>query len=382
MPAAHGRAIQAVADQTNRIIISRCAQELGVGLLEENYSSKGFGIKAKSCDWGPFVGFAMGHFQYSKFEVGIDRYQKQIAFFDHAADTGFRNAEVHQQMAQPETLRLTTNRLKFLLAQGKIWDIRPTIQHGARVTAGGPYGRVAFRLEDLGGPSDARWGLIHYPNPPDALKDLARAKQGVVGVDATSQWNRPSLVQGMVNLLPEDRNLMDLAKCCVAGDYDLWAVFPRKGSSMAKHGQERQARIFAGVNPNAGNFIKDRVRALQQDTLNRAPERTFVKKIDGQLQTFKYKEDSELGNVSPLTFDTMNKINKRIRDAGYLGGRMVHHNDDMGNPFRSDVEKALIYFFPNQPAIYDDSGDYYRIIEPWKADYDVRDNPAIWGKRR
>ena len=58
------------------------------------------------------------------------------------------------------------------------------------------------------------------------------------------------------------------AKNCVAGDYDLWGVFPRKGSSMARHGMDRQARIFAGVNPTASRGIQQRVAALQQDTLD------------------------------------------------------------------------------------------------------------------
>src|SRR5262249_41611611 len=84
-PVKHGEACQEVANELDRIIISRCAQEIGIQLLEENYASKGFGIKAKSCDWGPFAGFAMGHFQFSKFEVGLDRYKKQIQFFKDGA---------------------------------------------------------------------------------------------------------------------------------------------------------------------------------------------------------------------------------------------------------------------------------------------------------
>lgn len=80
-PLSHGLAVQEVADQTDRIIVSRCAQEIGIQLLEENYASKGFGIKAKRCDWGPFAGFAMGHFQYSKFEKGVERFEKQLIAF-------------------------------------------------------------------------------------------------------------------------------------------------------------------------------------------------------------------------------------------------------------------------------------------------------------
>lgn len=379
-PYAHGQAFQEIANETDRIIISRCAQEIGIQLLEENYASKGFGIKAKSCDWGPFAGFAMGHFQYSKFETGEDRYRKQINFFKSAGHTGFENEHIHMEMSKPDVLRLTTNRLNFLLRRGKI-QISPSIGDGAVLSCSGPFGPVAFRLAYLPTGSDACWGLLHYSAPPAELKPLAMKNQGTVGVDPASSWNRLTLVKGMVNLLPEDRNLSDPAKNCVAGDYDLWTVFPRKGSSMAKHGMERQERIFAGVNPTASAGIQQRVAALQQDSLSRAPERTHVKMVEGQRQEFRYKEDPELGNVSPLVFDTAHKLNKRIKEKGYRGGRMVHHNDDMGNPYRTDVEKQLIAFIPNDRAYFIDNAEYYSFIQPYKEQYAFYDNWAIWGKR-
>ena len=425
-PTKHGQAFQEIADDSDRIIISRCAQEIGVGLLEENYASKGFGIKAKSCNWGPFAGFAMGHFQYSKFEKGLDRYKKQIDFFDHSTETGFKNDRIHIQMGMPDTLRLTTKRLEFLRFKNLIKisappnesrvarfapKFSPGIVDGAKVTCDGPYGVVEFRLVHIPGPSDACWAFLHRSEPPDALKGLAtdalkhlqaikdanagkpgsdpklKDKELFHGVDPESEWKKWTLVKGMVNALPEDRNMSDPAKNCVAGDYDLWAVFPKKGSSMALHGMDRQVRSFAGVNPNAGEnrktgaFILKQVRALQNDAASRAPERTHVKNVGGQRQEFKYKEDPEYGNVSPLLLDTMHKLNRRIKEKGYRGGRMVHHNDDMGNPYRSDVEKELIAFIPKRGVYFIDDGSYYKFIKEYEKDYAVYDNVAIWGKR-
>jgi hypothetical protein len=380
-PARHGEACQEVANELDRIIISRCAQEIGIQLLEESYASKGFGIKAKSCDWGPFAGFAMGHFQFSKFETGLERYQKQIQFFRDGADhTGFQNATVHLSMAEPDVLRLTTDRLSYLAARGKI-RLPRGVSDGELLLCDGPYGPLAFWLKKMAGASPACWAIAQKVSVPAPLKQLAQANQGVVGVDDTTSWGKVDLVKGMVNLLPEDRNLSDPAKNCVAGDYDLWAVFPNKKSSMAKHGMDRQARIFAGVNPNASQGIKDRVKDLQQDALDRAPERTHVKMVDGRPETFRYQEDPEMGNVSALVFDTMNALNRRIRAKGYLGGRMVHHNDDMGNPHRSGVEKQLIAFVPRKGAYFIDGGSYYEFIRPYKEEYAVYDNPAIWGVR-
>jgi hypothetical protein len=380
MPLSHGQAIQQVANEHDRIIVSRCAQEIGVQLLEENYSSKGFGIKAKSCDWGPFAGFAMGHFQFSKFETGEERYRKQIKFFKDSGHTGFHNKNVHQEMARADTLRLTTKRLEFLASVRKV-QLPGGIADGMLLTAECPFGPVAFWLQKMPGSSDACWGLQYVLNLPQELQALAVKNQGTTGVDPVADWGKRILVNGMTNTLPEDRNLSDPAKCCVAGDYDLWGVFPKKGSSMEKHGMERQARLFAGVNPNASGGIKDRVAALRNDTLSRAPERTFVKNVGGNLETFKYQEDPEFGNVSPLLFHTMHAVNKAIQATGYRGGRMVHHNDDMGNPFREDVEKQVIAFIPKDKAYFIDNAEYYSFIKPYKEQYAVYDNPAIWGKR-
>ena len=378
-PTKHGQAVQEVANATDRIIVSRCAQEIGIQLLEENYASKGFGIKAKSCDWGPFAGFAMGHFQYSKFETGQERYQKQIKFFKDSGHTGFANDRFHQVMAQPETLRLTTNRLRFLSNRGMI-TCDPGIYDGATVSCTGPFGPVAFRLVHMSG-SEACWAFLHVSKPPADLQALAKQNQGTAGVDPTNTWGILTYVKGMVNMLPEDRNLVDPAKNCAAGDYDLWGVFARKGSSMAKHGMDRQNRIFAGVNPNAAAGIKARVASLQQHTLDTSVARTHKELIDGRMESFKYTEDPEFGNVSALLMDTMHKINRAIKGKGYQGGRMVHHNDDMGNPFRNDVEKQLIAFIPNDRAYFIDDGSYYAFIRPHAARYEIYDNAAIWGRR-
>jgi hypothetical protein len=380
-PFRHGQAFQQIADESDRIIVSRCAQQIGVQLLEESYASKGYGIKAKSCDWGPFAGFAMAHFQYSKFATGQTPYEKQIGFFKESGHTGFQNEHVHLEMARPDVLRVTTRRLEFLIRQHKI-SVAPGIGHGAVVSCRGPFGPIAFQLALLQG-SEACWAFLHYSAPPPPLQPLARASaaRGAKGVDAPSTWQHLTFVKGMVNLLPEDRNLTDPAKNCVAGDYDLWGVFPRKGSSMAKHGMDRQVPIFAGVNPNASKGIRDRVAALQADARNRAPERTQVKTVGGQREEFKYKEDPELGNISPLVMDTMHKLNRRIQKGGYRGGRMVHHNDDLGNPFRNDVERDLIAFIPHDRAYFITNASYYSFIRPFEATYAVYDNQAIWGRR-
>jgi len=41
-------------------------------------------------------------------------------------------------------------------------------------------------------------------------------------------------------------------------------------------------------------------------------------------------------------------MNRSIRANGYKGGDMFHHIDDLGKPFRRDVEDDLSAFVPRE----------------------------------
>ena len=386
----HGVAIQGVADSLERMIVSRCAATVAIGLLDEGYSSKGFGIKAKSCDWGPFAGFAMSDIQYAKYAGGATRraWLKQDNFFRHGqSDTGFAPTDSggaaavaglrHSSMAAPDVLKLSARRLRYLAAQRvirmpELGDYRP-------ITCDSPYGEMEFRLARLPTGSDACWGILH--------RNVFGFDGDRVVMEDGGVWN---LVRAMTNTAPSGSSSDPNRQCC-AGDYDLWGVFPRKNSSvastrsLAEHGMDRQMQIFASANPSAQGGIQARVRALQAATRNQVVART-------QKGYGEYKEDREKGNISALTLHTARAINKAIRLAGYRGGDMVHHNDDMGNPFRSDVEEELIAFVPGEAVpqfiISTTSGrgaegsiGWNEWIELYKAEYKIYDNPAIWRSR-
>jgi len=63
---------------------------------------------------------------------------------------------------------------------------------------------MALRLAFMPG-SVACWAFLHQSVPPGELKRLAQKNQGAVGVDATRDWDKLTLVTGTVNLLPEDQ---------------------------------------------------------------------------------------------------------------------------------------------------------------------------------
>ncbi|MDG2239938.1 MAG: anthrax toxin-like adenylyl cyclase domain-containing protein [Longimicrobiales bacterium] len=390
---AHGLAIQFVADDFERIIVSRCAATVAIGLLDEGYSSKGFGIKAKSCDWGPFAGFAMSHVQYSKMISGADpkAVKKQQKFFAHGrSDTGFGatddgginappDGHIHQHssMAAPDILKLSAPRLEYLRSQQVIDFLH--VRDGGMVSCNSPFGPMNFRLVDLKTGSAARWGIQH--------QDSFHEQGGKIVQEKGGQW---TLVRAMTNTA-KSGSATDPHRQCCAGDYDLWGVFPKKGSSVASthslaaHGMDRQMQIFSSAKRSAkrkvSEGIGDRIRRLQQATRDQAVERT-------QHGYGTYKEDREKGNISALTLHTARELNRRIRKKGYLGGDMIHHNDDLGNPFRSDVEEELIAFVPGEmhPQFIVSTGTggasqgsigWNQWVRAYEGDYVIYDNPAI-----
>jgi hypothetical protein len=385
----HGLAIQSVANDLERIIISRCATPAGIQLLDEGYASKGFGIKAKSCDWGPFTGFAMAHIQYAKFADGSSRaaYDKQKNFFEHGrAETGFKATDVgglaaqggmpallHSSLAAPDILKLSKARLEYLRSQGAI-QFRE-VRDGVIIDCVSPFGPLRFILVDLKTGSSATWGILH--------RDKFAVGPEAVQLEDGGQW---TLVRGMANTSPGGTPLDPNRRCCT-GDYDLWGVFPKRGSrvastrSLAMHGMDRQLQVFSAANPNVSQGIAARVKQLQKATLNQAVARTHH-------EYGKYTEDREKGNISALTIHTAREMNRRIRANGYRGGDMFHHNDDLGNPFRNDVEEDLIAFVPAEmcPHFIQSTKTGARTqahmgwnawVKQYEAGYVVYDNAAI-----
>ena len=66
MPISHARCFQQVANETNCVISSRSVGVYATGLIMENYATKGFHVKAKSCNWGPMAGFVLSDPRFTK----------------------------------------------------------------------------------------------------------------------------------------------------------------------------------------------------------------------------------------------------------------------------------------------------------------------------
>jgi hypothetical protein len=339
-PEAHGRAFQAVADRLDRIIISRTRSPLSIQLLEEGYAAKGFGIKVKTCDWGPFLGFALADVAFSKLGSDPNAAQKVIDKSLHA--TAF-----DRSLTDIDTLYLSTQRLVYLRHNAKIlfWVLRG----GNVITC--PGRSEQFELQDAG-PAEPRWRLVY----------------------------RGQVVKGLVNGSPSGRS-RDPRKNCVTSDYDLWGVFPRRASQTARMGMDRQVPLMnCKTNNPVGSGIKSRIAQLAAGVARSAPERVrrVVDPRTYQTTEHRYREDPEFGNINFCTYDTAQALNRELRTtANYQGGNAVHHNDDLGNPFCQGLERQVIAFVPGAGASLVSSDSYVQWTARYRTDYLVYDNPLF-----
>ena len=91
MPFEHAQCFQNIADFNSTIIASRSVGKWATGLIRESYASKGFHVKAKSCNWGPMAGFVMADPRFSKKGTSqaavTDQADKVRSAIEHGAQT-------------------------------------------------------------------------------------------------------------------------------------------------------------------------------------------------------------------------------------------------------------------------------------------------------
>jgi hypothetical protein len=321
-PYAHGAAFQEVAQSVNSIILCRAPGIYATGLIEENYASKGFHNKAKTCDWGPMAGFVLADERFSK------RVRQEGGFADQQADL----LQAFQSGATTIFLFISDFRRMWLIAKGLIQEVAHA--NAADVTyraVGGnvPYFAHGFdfrllRLSGVPGATERVW-LVQYR-------------------DTSNQW-RP--VEAVV-----DRdcpgNVRGTYRSATTADYDLFAVWPSRQSHRQAQGalDRRPVDLFTldSVQPfvtdaNLRREIKDNVIAL---------------------------EDPHRGNITFRIEDAAVRLNEALRRRGYTSGNMVHHSDEGGRPFMTAVDLPAIGFFPNDPQSpygIEDTNDLSRFIQ-------------------
>lgn len=343
VPQSHAAAFQKVADDTNTVIMSRAVGMYATGLINENYSSKGFHNKAKSCDWGPAAGFVLDDPRLTK--RGPSGAQAQRNDLEHAYDDG----------ATTESVYITRDRVDWLKQNAKDCGITH-IEHrddGSILMTAGPKGPnpepVLFKLRKAdnvpGADGHETWQVLS--------NSRATSKDNVVEQGGPDTFFE---VKGVVDRMvverradatnPQPPSFRDVT----TGDYDLFEVMPHvKGTIAFEAGgqpNDNDKRYRPGADIPAGEPVPVRtkienfdVRHLPVGDLEESI-RTKVAPASGRA------EDEHKGNTTPRIESLIGSLNEAFGKEGYTGGGMVHHSDEAGRPFVAELDLPVFAVVP------------------------------------
>lgn len=301
IPQLHADAFQEVADATGNVIASRAVGVYATGPILEGYASKGFHNKAKSCNWGPMAGFVLDDPRFTKVGGTAKGVTEQTDALLHAI----------AENAVEVPLYISEIRRRWLLSQGLIDPISAAPSY-LLCRAVSPWGlKLDFRLQRAR-PQGAREDMwaVQY-------KRADRRSARPAGAGGDGSWTAVMAMRDpLCTVAAADY------RAATTGDYDLFAIWARTANySPGKLDMrlvataELERRITAGHGVPTG-------------------------------------EDPHLGNVTPRILAVRDALNTAIIRRGYTGGNMVHHSDEGGRPFVSDIDLPVFAVIPGKRGCY------------------------------
>jgi len=321
-PEVHIKAFKKVAQTMKMVISSRELNPCCTDLVLEGYAAKGFHIKAKTCDWGPAAGFVVEDHRFIK---GSTDFEKQKGAVGAAFGHGAVCIPIFLSEARLQQLK---GRKIITVASADANSIKATAHSDKENRT---YKFVLVKAMGVKGGDATMWG-VNYDPTEKAEPSASRKEIGIAFPRATGL--QP--LMGMVN--PDDAGGEKLGvKSAVAGDYDLWCVFPHHGVKDSGI-NDRPMQLRAAIPKTAAPGIINRAVAggLAFDPRNPGQKADLSKK----------QENPDLGNFSLGIMKVRNALNAACASAGYGGGNLVQHSDYGGNPF-GDIDYPLIFFVPN-----------------------------------
>lgn len=323
-PPVHVTAFKNVACRKKVVISSRELNPLCTDLVLEGYAAKGFHIKAKTCDWGPMAGFVPEDYRFTKGSQNLDTQKKEIgtAFTEHHAKC------VPLFISEARLNSLVEHKLMTITAsRGQVHDVT------ANPDGGEAYKFVLVKTQAAPPGCDEAMWAINY----DLMQseEASPARSIVDGIPRGMAGPKP--VYGMAN--PHSAEDLGI-RAAVAGDYDLWCVFPHSSDHMADI-SSRPMNLRATMLPGAGKFV----------TQQAAKAGLIFKDREALLHAAK-AEDKHLGNIS----DGIRKIRAELNhECASKGGDVVQHSDYGGNPFGA-IDYPLIFFIPDPATSFKAAG--------------------------
>lgn len=332
MPMEHAACFQRVANNTNCVVSSRSVGKYATGLILENYASKGFHVKAKSCNWGPMAGLVLSDPRFTKRGASSEARESQRKDV-HAA--------IFKEHAGEMQVYLSEKRRKDLEQMGCMQRAGGTINEMV-YTGRSPDGktmRFVLRREMEGpGARGLQLWSVFYDAGEVALPASPTAPNKATGGE---------LLPVMALVDPHcPAAVRNTYRAAMTGDYDLWAVFPSVSEFQPKGKDQRPV-------PNSNRFV--------------VPIRTFAQ-----------HENKHMGNITGRVMGIKDQLNAAIRTAGYTGGDMVHHSDEAGRPLVVEIELEFIAFIPGETeaCFVENLSDLKDFMREVIRDYYITFNPG------
>lgn len=327
MPEVHGRVFQGVANHTNCVIASREVGKWATGLLLESYATKGFHNKAKSCPWGPMAGFVLADPRFTKNP-------------DLAGQRGALGKAI-QHGGDEIPLWITDERRRDLEGPlGRISRVGGNINEMV-YEAGSPEGspmKFVLRRDSNAPGAHGRtlWAVFYARGESRMSNDLKSLNKA----DANS-----GLLPVMAMVDPAcAASVRNTYRAATTGDYDLWAVFPKRENFSAKGMDARMV-------PGSERFAQ--------------PLKAYA------------AENPDRGNLTQRIAQIRYQINQGVKAHGYEGGDVVHHSDEAGRPMVTSIDFPCVAFVPNKGAdLIASVGDLKTFIAQLGHEYVMALNPG------
>ncbi|PMJ92122.1 anthrax toxin-like adenylyl cyclase domain-containing protein [Vibrio sp. 10N.261.55.A7] len=330
IPIEHCTAFQTVARDTNTVIATRSVGVYATELIREGYASKGYHVKAKSCDWGPMAGFVLADPSLGKKGLGNEALVWQYKKIEDAIHCGARVIPLFISEQR-------RNNLKRLVGFNKVY-IESRLGTGLNYfnieagTHGGLYQFILVRASELinpvGHPNASSWAVCYKDNSPFLL-NCSPARRHLVTTRSGETFHQ---VCALSNPEGNSAGAPVNFKAAQTGDYDLWGVFPPNQSPLTG-GEERSVMSVLHRNGELRPSFHAR----------------HVPGSDSYIRTyqeFEQREDRHLGNVSLLIEEIAVRLNARFGRNGN-GGWMVHHSDEAGRPMVDEIDCDAVVFAPS-----------------------------------
>lgn len=322
-PKEHVGAFGKVAADLKLVVSSRELNPMCTDLVLESYAAKGFHIKAKTCEWGPMAGFVLEDPRFTKASQDAKKQQEDI---EKAFKDGSYCVPVFVSNARLEKL-----------AARNVITRQPGPNGAVKVTATPTGASTSYEFILVktaaapAGASEPMWGVYYAPT----LRPIRAAARKPLLINAPLESGLEP-VTGMVNGENGDGKLG--VRSAVAGDYDLWCIFPSDSTPDIGLGI-RSMPLRATIAPTAGPWVKQQAAAAGLVFSSPAQK----------LQMAAKQEDKHLGNISLGVMKVRARLNEACQGAGYKAGNVVQHSDYGGNPFGT-IDYPLIFFIPKLPS--------------------------------